>query len=151
MTWRSPSFMPNNMSCFSSIRSEIRGLSRAHKLAAGPKILSGCCKRVARILNSKMWSHFEPSHSGCKLCHVKACTYLHWTLAPWLQPAASPSVHATSMAQTGAVCAASSSASFRQHQYSQLKLSALVNASPKQGTDATGDTKASTHQYSSKY
>lgn len=58
------SFMPNNMSCLCSIRSEIRGFSRVHKLAAGPKILSGCCKRAARILNSKIWSHFEPSHSG---------------------------------------------------------------------------------------
>lgn len=58
MTWHSLSFMPNNMSCLCSIRSEIRGFSRAHKLAAGPKILSGCCKRVARILNSKMWSQF---------------------------------------------------------------------------------------------
>lgn len=102
MTWYSLSFIPNNMSCFCSIRSEICGFSRVHKLAAGPKILLACCKRVARTLNSKMWSHFEPSHSGCKLCHVKAhtCTEL-WHLL--LQSAASPSV-CTSMAQTGYLC-----------------------------------------------
>lgn len=99
MTWHSLSFMPNNMSCLCSIRSEIRGFSGAHKLAAEPKISSGCCKRVARILSSKMWSHLEPSHSSYKLCHVKACTCT--ALAPWPQPAASPSVHTTSMAPQG--------------------------------------------------
>lgn len=144
MTWHSLSFMPNNMSCLCSIRSEICGFSRAHKLAAGPKILSGCCKWVARILNSKMWSHFEPSHSGCKLCHVKACACtelwrLGYSLLPVLQCTAS-------MAQTGVICAIPSSASFRQPWYSQPGLSALVTTTPKQITDAIGGTKGYTHQ-----
>lgn len=147
MTWHSLSFMPNNMSCLCSIHSEIRGFSRVHKLAAGPKILSGCCKRVARILNSKMWSHFEPSHSGCKLCHVKACTcnelwHLCYSLLPVL-------LYAQHQWHRQGFCAVSSSASFRQHQYSQLKISALSNATPKQSMDAIGGTKGFTHKYSS--
>lgn len=131
MTWHSLSIMPNNMSCLCSIRSEIPGFSRAHKLAAEPKILSGCCKRVASILNSKMWSHFEPSHSGCKLRHVKVCTCTElWHLGYSLLPVLLCAHHQW---PRRVICAALSSDSFRQHQYSQLELSALVNAKAKHG------------------
>lgn len=125
MTWHSLSFMPNNMSCLCSICSEICGFSRAHKLAAGPKILSGCCKWVARILNSKMWSHFEPSYSGCKLCHVKACACAElWRLGCSLLPVLQCAQHQW---PRRVICAIPSSASFRQPWYSQPGLSTLVN------------------------
>lgn len=139
MTWHSLSFMPNNASCLCSSRSEVSGFAREHRLAAEPKIPSGCCKRGGKHTEQRNALTFWANPFKLQTLSRRDL-YSHRTLAPWLQSAASPSVHWTSMVRTGAIYSVSRSASSRQYPFTQLGPSASVDDDPKWSMGATGST-----------